>query len=203
MTRIPMIAFLAVSAAAATAHAQSPSVQASAAAVAEQTRTDDLSTINGQLVEVGEHNSYRYSYKTWNVSTNPVGLMLGFYGASLSYAVTDHVALRGDLNYYDPAGGGEGTGFEVGAGAPIYFRKMYSGMFLEPGVISRSMTSGDMTTTTVGPQVLLGYHWYWDSGFNTALAFGFGRNFSTDGTDEFAVNDEVFVNGYLRVGYAF
>lgn len=203
MNRIPMIAFLAVSAAAATAQAQPSPAQAQApvraAEVDAQNRADDISTVNGQLVEVGGHNRYRFSHPKWNVSTNPIGLMLGFYGASLSYAITDHIALRGDLNYYAPVES-DTTGTEVGVGAPIYFRKMYSGMFIEPGAIVRTESSGD---STVGPQILLGYHWIWDSGFNAAAAFGFGRNWNTDASDEFAEDEELFVNGYLRVGYAF
>lgn len=205
MNRIPMIAFLAVSAvsaAAATAQAQPSPAPVQAAEVNAQNRANDISTINGQLVEVGGHNRYRFSHPRWNVSTNPIGLMLGYYGASLSYAITDHVALRGDVNYYDPVDS-DTTGTELGIGAPIYFKKMYSGMFLEPGAIIRTESSGGSDSSTVGPQVLLGYHWIWDSGFNAAAAFGFGRNWNTDQSDEFAEDDELFVNGYLRIGYAF
>lgn len=202
MTRIPMIAFLAVSAAAATAQAQPSPAPMRAAEVDAQNRADDISTINGQLIEVGDHNRYRFSYRKWNVSTNPVGLMLGFYGASLSYAVSDHIALRGDINYYDPIES-DSTGFEVGVGAPIYLRKMYSGLFLEPGVISRTTYSADADTTTVGPQILVGYHWYWDSGFNVAAALGIGRNWNNGESVDADEDGEVFANGYLRFGYAF
>lgn len=166
-----------------------------------QNRADDISTINGQLIEVGDHNRYRFSHRKWNVSTNPVGLVVGSYGASLSYAFSEHIALRGDLNYYDPVESDE-SGFEVGIGAPIYLRKMYSGLFLEPGVISRKLSSGGESTTEVGPQVLVGYHWYWDSGFNVAVAAGVGRNWSADDEGE-AAEPELFPNGYLRFGYAF
>ncbi len=208
MTRIPMIAFLAVSAAAATAQAQPAPAPAPAPApmrpaeVDAQNRADDISTLNGQLVEVGGHNRYRYSHKTWNVLTNPIGIILGYYGASLSYAVTDNIALRGDLNYYAPVED-DTTGSEIGIGAPIYFRKMYSGMFIEPGAIVRTKSSGDSTSSTVGPQVLLGYHFIWDSGFNAAAALGVGRNWNTDDSEEFAEDEELFANGYVRLGYAF
>jgi hypothetical protein len=199
-----MIAFLVVSATATatTAQAQPAPAPLRPAEVDAQNRADDISTINGQLIEVGDHNRYRFSHKTWNVSTNPIGVVLGFYGASLSYALTSNIALRGDINYYSPIESST-NGFEIGVGAPIYFKKVYSGMFIEPGVISRSTSSGGPSTTTVGPQVLLGYHWYWDSGFNTAFAFGAGRNVSSDDSDEYGADNELFVNGYLRVGYAF
>ncbi|HWN67126.1 MAG TPA: hypothetical protein VNM90_05770 [Haliangium sp.] len=197
MNRISLIAFLTVATAAATANAQ-PSMPLSAAAIDAQNRQDDISTVNGQLVEVGDQNRYRYSHKTWNLSTNPMGLILGFYGGSLSYAVSDHVALRGDLNYYAPVSS-DTTGFEIGVGAPLYLRKMYSGLFVEPGVIVRSMSSSE--EATVGPQVLLGYHWYWDGGFNTSVAFGAGRTLSS--SDSESLDDELFANGYLRFGYAF
>lgn len=200
MTRIPMIACIAISAIAATAQAQPSPAPLRAAEVDAQNRADDISTVNGQLVEVGTQNRYRYSYKQWNVSANPLGVVFGFYGASLSYALSSNFAIRGDISYHSPVGSSL-TGFEVGVGAPIYFRKMYSGMFVEPGVISRTSSWGGESTNTVGPQVLLGYHWYWDSGLNTAIALGAGRNWNS--RDGGYGDDELFFNGYLRVGYAF
>ena len=57
---------------------------------------------------------------------------------------------------------------------------------------------------TVGPQVLAGWHWTWDSGFNVAIAVGAGRNLVTK-KDRYgySTSESVFPNGYLRFGYAF
>jgi len=161
-----------------------------------------VSEINGTPIPVGSHNEYYYDIKRTNISTNPVGWVLGSYGLSASYAFTDNLAVRGDVNYYAPPGE-ELTGFEFGAGLPVYFRRAYQGPFLEPGVIVRSFDDNEDgasadSVTTFGPQVLAGWAWMWDSGLNISVAVGAGRNFSND--DE---HDEVFANGYLRFGYAF
>ena len=89
---------------------------------------------------------------------------------------------------------------EVGVGVPIYFRRTYQGVFLEPGIISRRFDSeGETVVTAAGPQMLVGWHWTWDSGLNVAIAGGLGRNWSTDSEYE----EKIFGNGYLRFGYAF
>ncbi len=172
----------------------------------------DVSELDHQIVPVGDQNKYQYSYKKYNVSTNPLGIILGSYGVSGSYAFSDHVALRGDLNYYAPIDSNE-HGFELGVGAPIYFRKMYSGVFLEPGMMIREISmdipsgtaasSTSASATVLGPQMLIGYHWYWDSGFNIAIAGGVGRNWNSSSDSAYESYDKVFANGYLRFGYAF
>jgi hypothetical protein len=157
-----------------------------------------ISEINGHPIKVGEHNEYYYEYKRWNVSTNPLGLIYGVYGLSISYGISDNVALRGDVNYVSLVGDDDDTGYEVGVGAPIYLRRTYQGPFIEPGIISRGMSGNDYTE--FGPQVLVGWHWTWDSGLNMAVAAGVGRNWASDGNNH---GDELFANGYFRVGYAF
>lgn len=188
----------------ATANAQ-PSSAAVAHTGSAAPGQEDVSQINGQLVAVGDHNRYRDSYRKINISTNPVGMVVGLFGVSASYAVHQNVALRADFNYYAPVGEDE-RGVEVGVGLPIYFRKVYSGLFLEPGLMMRQISDefSDSDTTQFGPQVLVGKHWYWDSGLNLAVAGGLGRNFNTnDENEEFAEDEEVFFNGYVRFGYAF
>jgi hypothetical protein len=162
----------------------------------------DLSHIRGTPVAVGDHNQYYYRFRRTNISTNPVGWMLGIYGLSLSYGFNQHFALRGDLNYFDFLDS-EGTGFEIGAGLPIYFRRTYSGVFLEPGFIVRQFDQDFGDNRTLGPQVLVGWHWMWDSGLNLAIAAGVGRNWSEEDTEEDYDDEEPFANGYLRFGYAF
>ena len=166
----------------------------------------DVSHINGQLVPVGEANSYVKDFRRTNISSNPIGWMVGFYGVSVSHAITDHIAIRGDVNYIRPVD----TDLEMtefGIGAPIYLRRAYQGAFLEPGVIVRhsSEGSGDYhdRETTVGPQALFGWHWTWDSGFNVAVAAGLGRDLGGDDEGEYETDQDVFFNGYFRVGYAF
>jgi hypothetical protein len=171
-------------------------------------RDPNVSTIHGQLVPVGDKNQYQIAFKPWNVSLNPLGAMMGFYSASASYGVTQNLALRVDGSYYSPVGS-ETTGFEVGVGVPIYLRRTYQGAFVEPGFIARELEhhDGDFSSTDkeIGPQVLLGWHWSWDSGLNAAIAFGAGRNLAhEENADGSSSNgSDMFVNGYLRIGYEF
>lgn len=171
---------------------------------------NDVNHINGQLVPVGQENDYLKKYKRWNVSTNPLGFIWGSYGVSVSYGLNQNIAIRGDLNYYSPPGIDTVSGVEVGVGVPIYFRRTYQGLFLEPGIISRTFkdtyscdtcSSSETTNTTFGPQILVGWHWTWSSGLNFAIAAGAGRNWASKDTEY--GSDEVFPNGYMRFGYAF
>ncbi|MCC6993914.1 MAG: DUF3575 domain-containing protein [Deltaproteobacteria bacterium] len=168
----------------------------------------DISQINGVPVPVGSHNEYHYSFKRWNVSTNPLGWVLGTYGVSVGYGMHQNFAIRGDLNYFRSLET-DAEGFELGVALPIYLRRTYQGPFLEPGIIIRdfSYQPGDSADgqRTYGPQVLIGWHWTWDSGLNVALAAGAGRNFAADAppADGCCSEPKVFANGYLRFGYAF
>ncbi len=64
--------------------------------IASEKRGAKLSHINDLPVKVGEHSDYYYDYKKFNISTNPVGLLLGFVGISASVALSSHIALRGE-----------------------------------------------------------------------------------------------------------
>src|SRR5262245_18268339 len=142
---------------------------------------NEVSHINGQLVKVGETNDYLYKYRRTNISTNPLGWIFGIYGVSASYGMSDHFALRGDVNFFHDAFDDNGAnGFERGIGVPLYLKRTYQGAFLEPGFIVRGFEHEDYsssyasptmrTDVTFGPQVLIGWHWTWDGGFNVAAA---------------------------------
>ena len=165
---------------------------------------NNVSHINGSIVKVGERGDYLLKNKKLNISTNPIGWMFGFYGVSVSQAVSDNVAIRGDANIMSID---NTSGYEVGVSAPIYFRRVYSGPFLEPGLIARGMRDDydyeyscegcNSTYTMVGPEILFGWHWTFDSGLNVAMAFGAARNMNSEGS-----SDEPEPAGYFRIGYA-
>lgn len=218
MNKLAAIALIALSSSVALAQEAPAPVAAGPAATAATTGApqteswDNVNHINGQVVPVGQENDYLKKYKRWNVSTNPLGWVLGSYGVSVSYGLNQNIAIRGDVNYFKPVGGENASGVELGVGVPIYFRRTYQGLFLEPGIISRrfedtcaacSTSGGDttITNTTFGPEVLVGWHWTWSSGLNFAIAGGVGRNWATE--DTAYGSDEVFGNGYMRFGYAF
>jgi hypothetical protein len=189
--------------AAGTAVAQ-PSTTAAPGEAPQTHDWNEVNHVNGQLVPVGETNSYLKDYRRTNISSNPIGWMVGFYGISGSYGINEHVAIRADANYIRPVDSNFEM-VELGVGAPLYLRRTYQGAFIEPGLIYRHSEStyegGSDSSTTVGPQVLFGWHWTWDSGFNVAAAAGLGRDLS-DSEEEYD-SEEVFFNGYFRVGYAF
>jgi hypothetical protein len=199
--------------------ASAGSALADEAAPAATTRAAEspagVSEVDGQLVKVGDHTQYENDVKKWNVSTNPLGLIYGSYGLSVGYSLSNNIALRADVNYID-ALHSDDSAFELGLSAPIYFRKTYLGVFIEPGVALQRLhvAAGvnddgeaikDETVTMVGPEMLIGYHWNWDSGLNIAIAAGLGRNFNTSGSDsnDSRADDDFFGAGYLRVGYSF
>lgn len=173
---------------------------------------DNVSHINGSLVKVGEKSDYLLRYRKTNISTNPIGWMFGFYGVSVSHALSNNIAVRADANIISF----ENTnGFEVGASLPIFFRRVYSGPFIEPGLIMRGSRSkdyycdstygscGSSTETFTGPEMLFGWSWIFDSGLNVAFAVGAARNLSPQ-MDEYGYSDDsVQPAGYFRIGYAF
>lgn len=163
----------------------------------------DISVLNGELVRVGEQNQYRYSYKKLNISTNPLGIIIGSYGLSASYSLGANIAVKVDMNYLDYLDSNY-QGLEFGVTAPIYFTKVYTDYFIEPGFNIQSVKIDGVENTVYGPIVYLGHHWMWDSGLNVAMAFGVGRNFGAlkaDSEEEDKIN-KLFPSAYLRFGYA-
>lgn len=169
----------------------------------------DVSHINGTLVPVGEHNEYVYKMRHANISSNPIGWITGVYGLSASYAVSENFVVKGDVNIFNNLFGTDG--YEVNATALLYLRRAYSGPFVEAGIMQRTTHDhdpcydcGSMDTTETGPEVLVGYHTMFDSGFNIAVAFGAARNMNaTQSADEYSSESDITPTGYLRVGYAF
>ncbi len=164
---------------------------------------ENVSHINGQLVKVGEKTDYILKYRKLNIATNPIGWMFGIYGVSASYALSQNIAIRGDANIINID---HQSGYEVGISAPIYFRRVYSGPFIEPGLISRGLRDDydyeyscegcESNDTMVGPEILFGWHWTFDSGLNVAMAFGAARDLDSEsGSDPQPA-------GYFRIGYA-
>ncbi len=192
--------------------AEMPPVPAAPAAPQNESWSN-VSHINGQIVPVGQRNDYLYQFKKTNISTNPIGMMFGYYGASLSIALSQNVALRVDANIWSTENGMR-TGHELGISAPIYFRRTYSGPFFEPGLIVHGDSDnydyaeygapcGGCSSTTdtewAGPEMMFGWQWMFDSGLNVSAAFGAAKKMSGDTGS----SDEPAPVGYFRLGYAF
>lgn len=166
-------------------------------ALSQETREENISEVKGQIVPDGDRHKYYLDYKQWNISTNPFGLIYGSYSASGSYAFHKNFAVKGDLTIFDSINSSE-KGSEVSVSVPVYFRKVYDGFSLEPGIIHRWTRANGKTNSIMGHQVLVGYSWIWDSGLNVSAGMGVGRNWQSSKDGE-----KVFGNAYLRAGYAF
>lgn len=165
---------------------------------------NNVSHINGHPVKVGERGEYLYDYKKTNISSNPIGWMFGFYGLSISHAVSPNIAVRADGNYFSVDDGAD-EGYEIGLTVPLYFKRVYQGPFLEGGIMVRQLDDEDcwegecmQRSPNVGPQVMFGWHWSFDSGANVALALGAFRPMNEDKN-----RNETEPAGYFRIGYAY
>ena len=183
------------------AQSQQPPVRAVVAPMNEN--WSNVSHINGHPVKVGERDDYLIEYKKTNISTNPIGWMFGFYGVSVSHAISQNVAIRGDANWLEID---EHSGYEVGLTVPIYFKRVYQGPYLEGGLMVRNLQENDddncfdcmKSEAEVGPQVLFGWHWSFDSGLNIAMALGAVRDMNSSRR---SIDAEP--TGYFRIGCAF
>jgi hypothetical protein len=187
------------------AFALAASISPAARAADVKAEAEQVNTLNGQLVEVGERNKYLLAYKPWNIGTNPVAWMYGAYSLSLSRALGDNLAIRGEAELLRDYLSSGMNGFGGVVAAPIYFKKMYDGFLLEPGFRYQNFDSGGSSLSYYGPQVLAGWHWMWDSGLNVSAALGMGRIWGSANAGE-SSNGNVegtLGAGYLRVGYAF
>jgi hypothetical protein len=156
----------------------------------------NVSHINGQVVKVGERSEYLYDTgKTTSIASNPLGWMFGFYGVSVSHAVHANVAIRADVNLFRL---GDSRGHELGLSIPIYLRRVFQGPFLEAGLIARNFDDDCESCDdqeTIGPSVVLGWQWSFDSGFTLAMALGAMRDVNG--------SDDPEPSGYFRIGYLF
>lgn len=179
---------------------EQPSAQAPAPQEGPQTYGQHLSQINGTPIKVGEHNEYYYDNKKINLSINPLGLMVDWYSIAASVAVSNHVAIRGDLATLSVDDDSSYTTMTIGS--TVYFKKMYSGFFVEPGVgVESAPQSYDGSARTKRPivQVITGWHWTFDSGLNVMAGFGMSRALESDNASG---NPDVMPTGVFKVGYA-
>jgi hypothetical protein len=172
---------------------------------------NNVSHINGSIVPVGERNQYLYAYKKNNLQSNPIAWMFGYYQIAGSHALSENIAASLEVSGWSTDHGNE-SGYQVAPTLQVYFKRTFSGPFLEGGlVIHHDDASGyaydcyDCTSGTssdwVGPEVMFGWAWMFDSGLNMSAAFGAAKRMDSQ-SSEYSSDDPVPV-GYFRVGYAF
>ncbi|HEX5063174.1 MAG TPA: hypothetical protein VFV99_27550 [Kofleriaceae bacterium] len=183
-----------------------PAAPATANGAPQNEDWNNVSHINGIPVKVGERQDYLYKPKKFNISTNPFGYFFGYYDIAGSMALGQNLAASVAITGWDES---YSTGYQLSATLPLYFRKTFSGPFLEGGLLIRETkhdyyydcydcSSGSTmdTDSWVGPQLLFGWHWTFDSGLNVAFAAGVAKQMGN-------TNQDTDGNAYFRVGYAF
>jgi len=142
----------------------------------------------------------------YNISFDPISMILGFYSVTGSYAFHPNIAVKGNIGFnIEPFGEEDQSGFGAQIAAGIYLDRVYHGFFFEPGLGVYTVKDDKINKSAVafGPQTLLGYHWTWDSGLNIALAAGVQRNFTSEDDPAFNNFNEFRFAGFFRLGYAF
>jgi len=146
------------------------------------------------------------NYFKYNVSFDPVGIILGFYYLTGSYAFHPNVVAKANLGFtVEPFGIEDQSGFSALVGVGFYFDKAFKGPFVEPALSFTRLkdSSINKSATAFGPQTNLGYHWTWDSGLNMAVAVGVQRNFVSDDSPQFEDFGKFRATGFFRFGWAF
>jgi hypothetical protein len=174
----------------------------------------NVSHINGSIVPVGDRNAYLYTFKKNNLQSNPLAWMFGYYQIAAQHALSQNIAVSVELSGWSTNHGND-SGYSVAATLPIYFKRAFSGPFLEPGVVIHNDSNSscycnyDSTSsqsssghTWAGPEVMFGWAWMFDSGLNVSAAFGAAKRLSDNTTNSYSSDDPKPV-GYFRVGYSF
>ncbi len=178
---------------------------------------NNVSHINGSIVPVGERNAYLIASKKNNIQSNPLAWMFGYYQIAGQHALSQNIAVSVEVSGYSTDHGSQ-SGYSLAATLPIYFKRTFSGPFLEAGLVIHgdngatydscydcaygSTSSSSSTRTWAGPEVMFGWAWMFDSGLNISAAFGAAKRMS--GSDSYSYSsDQPEPVGYFRVGYAF
>ena len=174
---------------------------------------NNVSHINGSIVPVGERNQYLYAYKKNNLQSNPIAWMFGYYQIAGSHALSQNIAASLEISGWSTDHGNE-SGYQIAPTLQVYFKRTFSGPFLEGGLVIHHDDNGgyvydcydcsstSMTRDWVGPEVMFGWAWMFDSGLNISAAFGAAKRMQDSSSDTYS-SDEPEPVGYFRVGYAF
>ena len=95
----------------------------------------NVSHINGVPVKVGELQDYQFKTKKFNLATNPFGYFFGYYDISGSMALGRNLAASVAITAWDLSDYEQG--YQLSATLPLYFRKTFSGPYLEGGLLIR------------------------------------------------------------------
>jgi len=149
------------------------------------------------------------------IASNSFSWFVGLYGLRVGVALTDRIALHADSNYLENQNGGDLVkGYELGLSVTLYTERAFSGPLVEGGVRLRREFEhckgcGDFEgedlninsrTTTVGPEILVGWQWMLASTFNLAVGVGLLYNLNAASGEPIGAAFEP--DGYVRIGFA-
>src|SRR5688500_18232023 len=108
-------------------------IAAPVAAPPQNEAWSNIAHINGMPVKVGEKQDYLYKPKKFNLSANPFVLFVGYYDVAGAMALGQNLAASVSISHWSLNDGYE-SGAQISATLPLYFRKTFSGPFLEGGI---------------------------------------------------------------------
>jgi hypothetical protein len=145
------------------------------------------------------------------VGTDPLGPINNTYALTAAYALSDHIAVRGEVQLqHDDFYSTELWHYRVSV--PMFLDRTFHGPFVEPGLVQVQGTinsyvldaSGNevpqaVALKTFGPSMMVGYEWTYHDRYSIAAAFGGSKIWSSTpgvlglGGPEY----------YVRVGWLF
>lgn len=148
------------------------------------------------------------------LGTDPIGLVTNSYVLTAGYALSDHVAVRGEVQLqHDDLNSVELWHYR--ASVPIFLDRTFHGPFIEPGLVQMTGTTtewqldayGNPVATTAqvktfGPSMMVGYEWTFHDRYTIAAAFGASKVWSSSsspGVLGFFGGPEY----YIRAGWLF
>ncbi len=144
--------------------------------------------------------------RRFHLAINPIDAAFGIYGVQGSVALSRRVALRSDFSLDTATDDGSPETLKVTTSIAIYLNRVFDGIYIEPGqMISRTTDASGLIRTTSSLQTLLGYHFMFKDGLNVSIAMGSGFQISKNEDTVEGEEEETleYLNGYLRIGYAF
>ena len=146
------------------------------------------------------------------IGTDPLGPLNDIYALTASYAVSDHVAVRGEVQL-------QRDDFDTNnlwhyrASVPLFLDRTFHGPFVEPGLVQTEGTINGYTldatgnpvpmalqVKTFGPSMMVGYQWTFHDRYSIAAAFGGSKIWSsTPGVLGIGGGPDF----YIRVGWLF
>lgn len=126
------------------------------------------------------------AHKQLNLAANPVALLVGWIDVEAQVAVSDRLAISGSFAIMTL---GETTGMGAALTVPYYSDRVFSGGFIEPGVVAYRF---DNDSVVAGPQLSVGWRWMSEGGYTLGIAVG-----------ATVIEETVLPQGYFRTGYAF